>query len=104
MNSNDLHDICTVIKLRQAALKRKKKEIAARIYKQQTLFPEQSEKKEMFVCGTLFDVKMDISEGNLKSIFSPYTNEIQGLQKSFFYLQNLKGKIEEAEKLQKVLF
>jgi hypothetical protein len=103
MNDNDLRDICTVIKLRQAALKRKKKEIAGRLYKQQSLFPL-LEKKETLVCQTLFAVKADVSEVNMKRLFSPYNNEIQGLQKSFFYLQKLQARKQEAEKLQQVLF
>ena len=99
---NSINEIYILLKFETKALKRKKDELAKRVHVQQNLFFDPP--KPRFFEPTLFEVKTDISEANLKRVFVPYQSRINYLQSELERAKYLKSQAEESEKLQLCLY
>ncbi|MDP4272690.1 MAG: hypothetical protein Q8907_00240 [Bacteroidota bacterium] len=94
----EINEVALMIQKERKALKNKRRELSKRVHIQLELFPIPA--KPAFIFPTLFEIKNDISEPNMNRIFNPIHQRIFYLQTELKKLQNLKVKMQEAEKSQ----
>jgi len=104
LNFDDhINILASQLKSERKAYLRKRKELASKIYIQKELFPGPARRKT-FSFPVLFEVKNDVSESNMKRIFTPLRGRISHIEAEIKHLSLLKNKAIEAEKLQLSIF